>query len=170
MSGYALGQSFGYGLTEQSTITPGQGSAAAAPAAGASYTLTLERYNWWRLVFCTFTLTTDANAANRYVTVEYPGGDGVSVLADAAAVIVTASTTNQRYVGSLNRGVSEWNANADVLFPLSGIMLEAGRTVKINVANIQVGDQLSKIRLTFDRVPVRDPVQGGWSDPAAGQE
>lgn len=160
MSGYALGQTYGYGLTEQTTLT------GVPPAAGSSFSLQLGSLNApgaykWRLVGITFKLTTDANAANRLVTVEYLGGDGVSIMADEATVVVTANTTAQRFVGKLDQGVSEWNTNTDVLFGLSGLWLEAGVTVKINVASIQVGDTLTVIRLTFDRVPT-DPDYKPW--------
>lgn len=156
MSGFRLGQEYGFGRTFQRTVTPGVQGAAAAPPAGASYTYTCTPWDFMRLVFCTFTFTSDNNAANRYITLEYPGGDSISVLADGAPVVVTANTTAQRFVGALRRGASEWNTNTDVFFPLSGIWLEAGRTIALNVANVQVGDQLSKIRLTFDTVTVKD--------------
>ena len=145
MEGFALGQPYGYGATEQTTVD------GAAPAAGQSFSFTFNGYDRGRLVFCTFDLSTDANVANRYVTVEYQGSDGIARAADAAAVRVAASTTNQRYCGSLNRGTSEWATGTDVLFPLCGLWLEAGATVKINVAGIQAGDTLTNIRLTFDR-------------------
>lgn len=149
MSGYTLAQSFGHGRTEQSTV------AVKQPAAGANAVLTLTRYDRWRLVGCVFTLATDATAGNRYVTIEYGGTSTVSQQADAAAVLVAPSTTGQRFVGSVNRGTSEWNTGTDVLFPLSGLWLEAGRTVTINVATIGAGDQLSNVFLTFDRTLVR---------------
>lgn len=161
MSGYALGQAYSFGATEQTTVQPGAGGAAAAPAAGASYTYTLTRFDRWRLVFVTFALTTDATAGNRYVTLEYAGGDGVSFTADAAAVEVTPSTTAQRFVGQYRRGPGEWNTGTDVFFPLCGIWLEAGRTIKVNVASIGAADQLSNIRLTFDRT-----IPPAWFDGA----
>lgn len=145
MEGFTLGQPYGYGLTEQTTLT------GTPPAAGASFSSTVAKYDRHRLVFVTFALTTDANAANRYVTVEYVGGDGVSVCADAASVLVTANTTAQRFVGQLHRGPAEWNTGSDVFFPLAGIWLESGTKVNINVANMQVGDTLTNIRLTYDR-------------------
>jgi len=156
VSGYTLGQEYGHARTFQHTVIPGASVGAPAPVAGASYTYTVGPWDRMRLVFATFTLTTDANAANRYVTVEYPGPDGVSVLADAATVLVTANTTAQRFVASLRRGPAEWNTGTDVFFPLAGIWLEAGRTIVINIANVQAGDLLSKVRLTFDSTPVRD--------------
>ncbi len=162
MAGFTVGQPFSHGHTEQSTLVPGQATVGAAPAAGASYSYVVSRHDRVRLVFCTFALTTSATVANRYVTVEYLGGDGVGIVADGAAVVVTASTTAQRFVGALHRGPAEWNTGTDVFFPLSGIWLEAGQTVKINVAAIDTTDALTNIRLTFDRLlvqddPLRDP-------------
>lgn len=170
MSGYALGQGFGYGITEQSTVTPGVGGAAVVPAAGANYTLTLTRYDWWRLIGVSFTLVSDSNAANRFVQIQYPGGDGVLMLADQAGYAHVASKTVQYYGALDGLIVQDTATNVSASFRLSGLWLEAGRAVTIAVLGKQVGDQLSAIRLTFDRVPSRDPVLGGWSDPAAGQE
>lgn len=149
MSGYTLAQSYGHGRTEQSTIL------VPKPAAGQGASLKLQRYDRWRLVGCVFTIDTDATGADRYLTVEYPGGSGVSQQADGAAVLVTPSTSGQRFVGSLNRGVAEWNTGTDVFFPLSGLWLEAGRTVQIAIAGVGVADQLTNVYLTFDRTLVK---------------
>jgi hypothetical protein len=158
--GFDLGQPYGHGRTQQSTIAPGLGVAAAAPAAGASYTFTCQPYDYWRLVFCYFELTTSATVANRLVTIQYPGVGAVNRSPDGASVLVTASTTSQPFIGQLHRGVSEWNTGTPVWFPLCGIWLQAGDQVKINVANIDTTDQLAKISMTFDRVPV-DPILYG---------
>lgn len=145
MGGFTLGQPLGYGLTEQSTLD------GVAPIAGASFSLQFKSYDRHRLVGIVFQLDTDANAANRYVTVEYLIGGANSMMADAAGLVVTASTVAQRFVGQLGRSVGEWAAGTDIFFPLSGLWLETGLVVKINVANIQAGDTLTNIRLTFDR-------------------
>lgn len=164
MSGYALGQGYGYGLTEQTTVQPGAADAAAPPAAGAEYTFTLSRYDRARLVAVTFALTTDSNAANRFVTIEYSGPTPVSSMADPTAAAVVASQTGLRFFGALNYGNLANIANGGQVFPLSGLWIEAGQKVKIAVANIQVGDQLANIRLTFDRWP------GGGQIPARTDE
>jgi len=156
VSGYLLGQEYGHGRTFQHTVVAGVDPTAPAPVAGASYTYKVGPWDRMRLVFCTFTLATDANAANRYVTIEYPGINGVSVLADGASVTVSANTSAQRFVGSLRRGPAEWNTNTDVFFPLSGFWAPVGQSIVINIANVQVGDQLSKVTMTFDSTPVRD--------------
>ena len=128
------------------------------PAAGASYNVALDGRYWWRLTAATFTLATDANAANRYVSVQVGlVGPGTLVLG-AAAVVVTANTTAQRFAGSVDRGDSEWNTGTDVLFPLQDYPLLGGRTLTINIANVQVGDQLSAISLAWWRLPTNESI------------
>lgn len=146
MTGYALGQDYGYGFTEQHSVLGKQ------PVAGGGFAFALERYDKWRLVAVTFTIATDATAGNRYVTVEYTGSTQTNRLADAAAVTVAPSTAAQRFCGSLHRGNSEWNTGTDVLFPLSGLWLDPGSSVAIDITNVGAADQLSAIVLTFDRL------------------
>jgi hypothetical protein len=144
--GYALSQPYGAGLGTQFY------ERGVTPAVGTSFVSAFDpRLGIRRLVACVFTLATDSNAANRYVTVEYADGAGVSYGADAAAVVVTASTTAQRYCGSIYRGVAEWNANTDVLFPLTPVFVKDGFQLTIKVANVQAGDQLSLIGFVTDR-------------------
>jgi hypothetical protein len=150
VSGYALSQSFGYGLLTQLTVIPGQQNYPGIPAAGAGYDLTLTPYDRWRLVFAHFTLTTDENEADRYVTLDYPDGTSVALVRDGAAVAVEASTDAQAFEGSLNRGVGEWNDASAVFFALCGVWRPGGAHVLISVDGIQAGDQLGDIRLTFD--------------------
>lgn len=144
MSGFALSESYGLGRGFQSVVR------GVTPAAGAGFSLTIDPRWRWRLLSAVFTLTADANAANRYVTIEYQEDDGVPFAVDAAAVVVTANST-QRFVGQFYRGVAEWAANADVLFPLTPLYLDGGTLLKISVAAIQATDQLSAIRFVFDR-------------------
>lgn len=160
MDGYGLGQPYGYGLTEQSTLTPGVGDAPLKPAAGANYTLSLQRYDRWRLIGVAFILVTDSNAADRFVQVQYPGGDGVVTIADLTTYKQVASKTVS-YYGALDGLIAQDAAtNVSASFRLSGQWLEVGRSVVIAVGGIQVGDLLSNIRLTFDRWP------GGGQVPA----
>jgi hypothetical protein len=157
VEGRGLTESFGHGHGFQQPVD------GTNPAAGSSYTHSLKGVFISRLRACVFTLTTDANAANRYVTVEYQGSDGTPFCVNAAAVTVSANST-QRFAGSVRRGVAEWAANTDVLFPLEDVYLEGGNVLKINVASIQVGDTLTLIRFVFDRFPTGEAL---LPDPVA---
>lgn len=149
---FGLTQPFGYGKGYQHPLT------ATSPAAGSSFSVNLSAQYRWRYVSCVFTLTADGNAANRYVTLEYQGGDGKAILVDAAAVVVTASST-QRFCGSISRTVAEWAANTDVLFPMTPAFLDGGGVLTINVTNIQAGDTLTLIRFIFDRFSTAPDVE-----------
>jgi hypothetical protein len=146
VSGYALGQEYGYGRSFQSVVR------GTNPAAGASFSLTLDSRWVWRCVSAVFTLTTDANVANRYVTLECTSDDGASYAVSGAAVVFTAGGT-ARFVGSLTQGVAEWNTGTDAFFHLAPVWMFGGTVLTITVGSIQVGDTLTKIRFVFDRVP-----------------
>lgn len=128
------------------------------PAAGASYSVQLDGRYWWRLHTGNFTLSTDANAANRVVTVQVGLADTVAFVLGHMPVEITASTTNQRFDGSVRTSYPSWNPGSDVLFGLSDFPILGGRTLTINVANVQVGDQLSNIVLGFWRLPTNESI------------
>lgn len=167
MSSFQLGQPHGFGRSFQRTRRGTQ------PAAGASYVEPLNSNYRHVLVHAIFTLTTSATVASRYTTIQYTYGDGQVAWASAAAVVQTASSA-QRYVGSYERGTSEWNTGTDVLFPIAPMFLDGGGSFSINVANIQTTDQLSGIYLTFDLYPTSDTVmpdygsEEGWSSAPGG--
>lgn len=161
-----LGQPASAGLTQQSTIGTGITAGISKPAAGANFNFVCQPYDRWRLIACRFTLTTDANVADRYPTIEYLGVNNLPFMTDGPPVAVTASSTGQVFAGSLHRSVSEWNNASDVFFPLSGLWLETGATIRIAIANIQVADQIDLIRLTFDRWP-EEPLDYGYENEEA---
>jgi hypothetical protein len=148
-SAQTLGQPYNAGLGYEHWVR------GVNPAGGANFSLALSGFARHRLIACVFTLTADANAANRYVTVEYLLDDNTPFLLGAAAVTVSANST-QRFAGNMYRGEAEWAANTDVIFPLLPIWLDGGWTLKINVAAIQAGDTLTLIRFLFDRFPTSD--------------
>ena len=147
----AVTQPYGVGLGQQLPLN------FANPAAGANYTRTHDGYALRRYLTLVFTLTTDANPANRYVTVEVQGKDGLAYVVDAAAVTVSANST-QRFVCSIFRGVAEWATNTDVLLPLAPVLQSPGDTFTIVVANVQAGDTLTKIRGSEERFPLNADV------------
>lgn len=153
MSGHALGQGAGYGLTYQWTDAPGQAGVAAPPAAGANYVYTLSRFDRARLIAVTFDLTTSATDVARAVTIAYSGNSPVARFSDPTSATVPKSMTAQGFRGSLNFGTYAAPTGLPQSFPLSGLWLEAGSTVSILVGAIDTTDALANIRLTFDRWP-----------------
>jgi hypothetical protein len=143
----ALTRPFGGGWGSQEPFT------IANPGAATNATFTCDGRGRRRLITLVFTLTTDANAANRYVTVEYRGIASAAYAVNAASVLVTASST-QRFAGSIDRGVAEWNTGTDVLFPLEDVFIHPSDTVVIAVSGMQAGDTLTGIRGVMERFPM----------------
>jgi hypothetical protein len=124
------------------------------PAAGEGLALPVPGAVLWRPLSVVFTLQTSADVADRYATVEYQDASGEAFAVSAAAVLVTASST-QRFAGHRRFGWGDWNTGTDVMFPLLDAWLEAGTVVAIVVAAIDNTDQLSDIRFLMEQRPVR---------------
>jgi hypothetical protein len=121
------------------------------PAAGANASFTSAGQDWLRLVSCIATLTTDANAADRFVSLDYIDGRGTKYLRNAAPVFITASTTGQVFQWDRHRTVSEWNTDTMVFAPLASLWLPPGWTIQVTVDSKQAGDQLSAIGFLVER-------------------
>jgi len=140
-----LGQPYGgRGMSEQVVFRGNN------PGAGSNFSFVIPSEYQWRPLGCTFTLTTSAVVANRFVTVQYLGSDGNPWNASGAAV-VTAANSVARYDGSMYINTGSWASGTDVFFPLDPFFLRGGDTLKINVTNIDVADTLTLIYFTFDK-------------------
>lgn len=146
-SGFTAGQPLSIGVTQQRRFV------GKAPSAGSSFSLTFGALFTHRLIGCVFTVSTDANAANRLVTVEYLEQDTIPFNLGGAGLVLTANTTAQRFCGSMYRGVAEWAANTDVSFPLCPIWMHPASTVTINITGIQTGDTITNIVFVTDAIP-----------------
>jgi hypothetical protein len=118
---------------------------AASPAAGADFTKSIDSAYPTRLltVFCR--LVTDANVANREVVVEYRDIDGNRFYPAGAPVVVTASTTTD-YSFQAGLGQPDWPIDSTILVPLQPFLLVGSWSFRLHVVNVQVTDQLSRIR------------------------
>jgi len=123
----------------------------AQPAAGANASFTVNGQDWLRILAATATVTTDANVANRYVSLDYIAARGVTYLRNAPSLVLTAGTTGQVFQWDRQQTVSEWNTNTPIDVPLADIPLSAGWVVQFTIDNKQVGDQLSAIHLLVER-------------------
>jgi hypothetical protein len=107
------------------------------PAAGANAAIVVPGEYGLRVLAARATLTTDANAANRLVSLDF----------------ITANTTNQRYEWNSAWAVSEHAANAATILPVFGLLLPPTWLVQFTVDNKQVGDQLAGLSLVVEKVP-----------------
>lgn len=121
-----------------------------SPAAGADFSFPVGGSFYVRLVSVFCRLVADANVANREVVVSYETGESTRYGLAGSTVTVTAGTTKDFYFGAfLSESIATSDATA--LIPLSPILLPPGHQFKIHVVNIQVGDQLSRIRTVWER-------------------
>jgi len=136
----------------------------ASPAAGANLSVAVPG-EWGLIVVAAIaTLTTDGNAANRLLSLDYIGGRGATYVRNAAGKVETATNGGRTYVWSANRTVSESVANTPVFVPLLEWQLDPGMSVRFTIDNVQAGDQLSAVHL----VVVKVPTGAGAQDDAAG--
>lgn len=128
--------------------------AGTQPAAGANFSFSMDSF--WIQVLKTirFQLVTDANAANRVVTVDYVDGNNSVIVSNGPGLTMSASDT-RTFQGKTNMGFSDWTTTSSdstpIYFPIEPLMLVGSWKVQINVANKQAGDQLSAIRMMFDQ-------------------
>lgn len=126
--------------------------AGVQPAAHAPYHLPADFRYITLPVFLTFRLVCDANAANRFVTVDYADGNG-NVYASSGTAAATIASATQDFAAEHDRTVGEHTAGSKVFMPLAHDYVRPGYTITINVANMQAGDQLSRIVWGLDRLP-----------------
>lgn len=128
----------------------------AQPAAGAGFVFKLDATWGWRFRAVRFRLVADANAANRFVTVDYCDAEGTVWESNPAlAVQIAAATQDYDFARNRNIGVSGI-ATQPQFTTLTDVWLPPGWQLRINVANVQVGDQLSAIRLYVDKLVSSD--------------
>lgn len=113
-------------------------------------------------VFCR--VVTDANAADRTVAIEYRDHEDQRLMLAGAPVAQTASTTTD-YVFSAWLGQSDWSVISTVLVPLPPLLLLPTWDMRIVVNGVQAGDQISRVRLLWERFYTTD--QPGTFVPSA---
>lgn len=125
----------------------------ASPAAGATASQLVPGQYGMRVLAARATLSTDANAANRLLSLDYIDANNVTRVRNCASVVWTANTSSQAFQWNAAWTVSEWNANTPVLMPVLGLLLPPGWTIKWQVDAIQVGDTLTGLSLVVEKVP-----------------
>lgn len=121
-----------------------------APAANTDYAVTMEgRYvTLLESIFCR--LTTDGNAANREVVLEYRDAETLRFALFGAGVVVTASSTYD-YSFVAGRQESAWPVDTSILVPTVTMPLLPGESFRLHLVNGQAGDTLTLIRYTWER-------------------
>lgn len=124
----------------------------APPAPGQEWSIAAPGQGYWRILAARWVLVTDANVANRHVSLLLD--DQTDVLAGLPAGAVQAAGLTQSY--SLFPGSPPGAlAGAPWLLPAptDGLVLMPGFRVRSSTVAIQVGDQYSAIRLYVEELP-----------------
>jgi hypothetical protein len=126
-----------------------------SPVVATGFTRTVPGASRWRVQSLSFVLVADANAANRIARVEYLDAAGAVFAAVAAPFTVTANITSRLTFGI---GIVQFGANAaaQIGASLPNLRLNPGLSVRVAVAAIQAGDQISGAALFVDQWAVRD--------------
>jgi hypothetical protein len=124
----------------------------AKPVAGANATYSFSRDFAVKILAGHCTLVTDANAADRFITLDFlPGGDAAAVQ-NGAAVEISASDTRVIHWNK-NLGFPDFDTNVvDMFFPLLAVWLPCPLLVQFTVAQKQATDQLSALGLVVQRL------------------
>lgn len=125
----------------------------AQPSAGANKSFAVPGQYGVQVLAARATLSTDANAANRLVSLDFVTPNGVTRVRNCAGVVWTANTSSQTFVWNCAWSVSEWAANTPVLMPVNELLLPPTWLIQFTIDNIQVGDQLSALSLVVNKVP-----------------
>lgn len=124
----------------------------AQPAAGAAFTLSNDPRYRSLLTSCVVTLATSAVVATRLLSLHYEDAGG-NVYGRTGGNYSQAAGSTRRVSFGLLRGSAEANPGSDQFAPLVPILLYGSDQIALRVVNIDVGDQLSAIRLVFLRWP-----------------
>jgi hypothetical protein len=125
----------------------------ATPAVATGWSRINDSGGYWVIKSLAFQLATDANVANRFVTV-----------AAAAAEDAWWRTTSQiAQPASLTRQYSGWDSSPSttvdsgsvvlLAFPADGLWLPPGNTLSSAIIGVAAGDQLSAIFLSVIELP-----------------
>lgn len=125
--------------------------ALTSPAAGANAPYTGEQAYAFAVLAARATVSTDANAANRLVSLDFMRGPAATVVRNGAGVVLTANTTSQAFEWNAGRTVAEWASNTPVFAPVFPLVMPPGFIVQFTIDNKQVGDTLTGLSLVLAR-------------------
>jgi hypothetical protein len=143
-------------VSDKQTLFSGRGLtdwfSVANPAAGAlaSFTVGGRNVQGLRVLVVLFTLTTDANAANRFASLDYIDARAVTRVRNAAPTFVTANTSGQVFQFDQANTAPIWDTGTMVFAPLVDVILTPGWKVQLTVDSIQAGDQLSAVSFVVE--------------------
>lgn len=123
------------------------------PSAGANASVTVPGQFGYRVIGALATLTTDANAANRLVSLDVINANGSTRLRNPAPATIPANTSGQKYVWNDAYANMLSVTNGPMVIPVNALLVPAAWLIQITVDNKQAGDQLASVSLVVLKVP-----------------
>lgn len=99
-------------------------------------------------VFCR--LVADANVASRDVSLEYLDNQGNTYAFYASGTAVTAGQTRDMSWSAWQTSIAVVGTSTH-LMPLAPLVLPPTHSLTVKISNVQVGDQLSRIAINWER-------------------
>lgn len=146
---YGLTQALGHGHAFTQNLR------VPAPAAGVGFTYMNDGRYWQLIDALAFKIVTDSNAANRVVTMTVADASGAALATIVTPAALTASKTGfYSYVWnfSANTGATD----GPFLATMPRVFLQPSFTITVALGGVQVGDQVSNIRLQAEQFVTGD--------------
>lgn len=130
----------------------------APPAAGADWSFTLPAGAAYQLLVGTATLTTSAQVANRFPTIAFQNGDGLTFLRTVDIAGIAATTTASI---SFGQDVTTGTGNSGQLATIEtpALVIDAGWRIAAITVGLQTEDAWSSIRLYLAELDDFAPAQ-----------
>jgi hypothetical protein len=124
-----------------------------SPAAGLNASVVVPGQYGLRVLAALATLTTDANVANRLVSIDVINANASTRLRNPVAATIPASQTNVKLLWNGAYHAAASITNGPQIAPVNDLLVPSGWSIQITVDNKQATDQLSLLSLVVLKVP-----------------
>jgi hypothetical protein len=127
----------------------------ANPAAGAAFLYRFPGETYTGIVAVSAQIVTSAVVANRYAEAAILDGDSAVITRVASPTAVAASTTRRTYFAA-DMGGTVTSPSGDEALPFPDTVFPPGFQLRVTANGIDIGDQVSNVKLYVRRVPSGD--------------
>jgi hypothetical protein len=124
-----------------------------SPAAGLNAPRVVPGEYGMRVLAALATLTTDANAANRLVSIDVINANASTRVRNPVAATIPASQSNVKLLWNHAYHAAASITNGPQIAPILELLVPPGWSIQFTVDNKQVGDQLASLSLVVLKVP-----------------
>lgn len=123
------------------------------PSAGANAAVIVPGQFGFRVLAALATITTDANVANRLVSLDVINANTSTRLRNPVNATIPASQTNVKLVWNSAYHAAATITNGPQIAPVNELLVPSSWSIQFTVDNKQVGDQLASLSLIVLKVP-----------------